>query len=405
MSELKKRLLEEEEASKINLKRPRPPPTLTELLRKRAAGIPYKWSLSILLTRLRHSSTILLNENCRDPKAIFTTDGCIWLASKSGLYQLGYQLNPCFQIWTRINTILFRGLVNTIYCSSSPEEYTLLIGTSLGQLKKIVVPKKAELSPEEIQQLMSPTTIPADGPLLVHFPGGPRNEDIKAEFQTRNDTIWSVAVDDKHSRILVGCEQQLCLLSYHLKHIQYKKTRSAVFVIQLSKYRSSALVGLRNGRVLSYDLRNTKLNDRLLLTASSSVTRLVELDENVLLSVCLNGSIDIWDVKAPKKPIHSFRGHVNEASHGLAFDIDLKNKLLLVAGNDRRVRIWSFSESMPIWTSEVFNSLITSAKLSIDSSEKQSNWPLYPISKHLNPGVLIFTLEGNVPAVKYYSIL
>ncbi|CAO3675761.1 unnamed protein product [Rhizopus stolonifer] len=388
MSELKKRLLEEEEASKINLKRPRPPPTLTKLLRKRAAGIPYKLSLSILLTRLRHSSTILLDENCRDPKAIFTTDDCIWLASKSGLYQLGYQLNPCFQIWTRLNTILFQGLVNTIHCSSSPEEYTLLIGTSLGQLKKIVVPKKVELSPEEIQQLMSPTTIPADGPLL-----------------TRNDTIWSVAVDNKRNRILVGCEQQLCLLNHHLKHIQYKKTRSAVFVIQLSRYHSSALVGLRNGRILSCDLRDTKLNDRLLLTASSSVTRLIELDKNVLLSICLNGSIDIWDLKAPKKPIHSFKGHVNEASHGLAFDIDLKNKLLLVAGNDRRVRIWSFSESMPIWTSEVFNSLITSAKLSIDFSEKQPNWPLYPISKHLNPGVLVFTLEENVPAVKYYSIL
>ncbi|KAI9279349.1 WD40-repeat-containing domain protein [Sporodiniella umbellata] len=414
MAELKKRLAKEEESKQQSIKRPAPPPpTLVKLIRQRAVGsLHCKPNFATVLRNLRHQNTVVLNQSFKNSKMTFGNlrDGCLWTVSANHLYTVGYQLSPCFQIWTsQCRNIDLAGPVNTISCISDDLNYSINIGTSDGRFYKINIPQEHALSHQQIDYILpqgSLTSGPTDGTRLLDFSDYSELPSMSRKlFSTNKETVWSSAVDEVRKRVLVGGEKSLYLLKDSLQLIKTRKLSSAVFDIVISKYRAIGLVGLRNGRVLSVDLRDRRLSFELFCSANSSVTKIAEIDEMYVLTVCLDGSIDVWKIGSAKTPIRSFKGHINEATHGLAFDLDLNNQLLLVAGNDGHVRVWSLLESAPIWTSEKFKKPVTTAKIFVEFPNRQPNWPPYLVSKHQTPGVLIFTEENDFPVVKYYCIL
>ncbi|KAG1137649.1 hypothetical protein G6F37_011390 [Rhizopus arrhizus] len=429
MSELRKRLAAEEEQAKTikaEIKRPKPrPATIADFCRQRATGtnhqLTFNSNAGIFMNSLKHRSTIVTSEDFQDAQVVMTGGseyGGMLVASKDQLcYNFGYQLNPSFQMWRYGYCNIQNGGSTVTSIQYTPENQkrdcsTVSLSTSNGIFERITVPKDLVLSADEAKQLLTDDVPTRDGSQLKQFPAQSRSMGrVEAMFSEHREMIWSLDTDYAKDCAVLGGEKRVYHLTGDLRRIASSRINSAAFDVHLSKWQPNhCLAGLRNGTIQLFDLRRKPLSFNTICEASSSVTKIVEMDSQLLLSVSLDGSISIWDKrKFRKEPVRRLSGHVNEATHGLAFDVDLDNELLLVSGNDGCVRIWSLSNtasSQPIWTSEKFTRHVTSAKLFIDKQFPaiQPNWLPYSTLKRHNPGVLIFANENSSNVAKYYSI-
>ncbi|CAO3621937.1 unnamed protein product [Mucor hiemalis] len=463
LKELKKRLQEEEEQEAMVAEASsataasgllstkvaktsmlRSPTNLTHYLRQRAtSGIRHA-----LMAQLRTRSTVELEgppQNYGKMLVDLTTYpdfGEAVVSYRPGkIARFGYQVNPGFQMWnTGQDWTSDSGEVLSLQFGTrnfvlNGEERRTIVGTSDGKLWRYSVPKLPALSTEDLKQQF----VTANGSIRndEHIIGIPPTSYIGTSeplldclFTKKKDLFFSSSLDDQNDNIAVGGDQALYHLNSRFDLISSQKVRSSIFSTHLPIDQPYLCwSGARNGNLLLTDFRqvhhqNAKSTPRF--KQSSSILNIQKLAGYELLTTGMDGSINIWDTRQPKRynsnskrkknqyndrdrepatlpePIRSLKGHVNESTQHLAFDIDLENNLLMLSGSDGRVRTWSIfnsSSNEPIWCSEKFSSPIPAVKFMVNSNQYprvQDGWTSVLDESALTknyPGILLFGVK------------
>lgn len=464
LKELQKRLKAEEEqeaaeAAKsqglnichASLKQ-RSPVNITQFLRQRAtlgsinnpllnngathtqSGIPF------LVTQLKYRTKVELEGPKRtyDNLLIDLTSnpdyGEVIMSHRSGrLVRFGYQVNPGFQVWkagsdwsTGSSDALSLQFGTYNFVLNGQERRTI-VGTSGGNLWRHSVPILPPLQRDDLSQqfiasngsIRNDTTI-LPTPIVSYLDY--TEPSVDSLFTKKKDLFWSSSVNDEYDHVVVGGDQSLYQLSSTFKLICSRKVNSSIFSTHFpTKQPNTCWTGSRNGLIQSIDLRQKNINLIPEFRQSSSVVKIQTLDGFELLTIGMDGSVDIWDTRQPKKcsgqqrgkgkggyhqqatsfpdPIRTLKGHVNESSFNLGFDVDLENNLLMLSGNDGIVRIWSIFSSnsnKPIWYSKKFSSPVSAARFVVSQNQHpftQDSWSSLvkePALSRKCPGIILF---------------
>lgn len=481
LKELQKRVkAEEEEAAEATRSqrsktchaspKQRSPVNITQFLRQRAtlgsinspllnngathshSGIPFLMTQLKLRTKVELEGPKRIYDNM---KVDLTTDpdyGEIIMSHRSGkLVRFGYQVNPGFQIWkagfdwstgSSDALSLQFGTYNFIL---NGQERRTMVGTSGGNLWRHSVPVLPRLQHDDLSQhfLTSNGSIRDDG-IILPTPNVSYLDhtwpSVDALFTKKKDLFWSSSVYDEYDHVVVGGDQALYQLSSAFEHVSSRKVRSSIFTTHLPNDQPhTCWIGSRNGLIQSIDFRQKNININTNFKQSSSVVKIQTLNGFELLTIGMDGSVDIWDKRQPKdysnqqrnkgkggyhpqttnfsNPIRTLKGHINESSSNLGFDVDLENNLLMLSGSDGIVRIWSIFSSNtnePIWCSEKFSSPVPAAKFVVNQNQRphmQDGWASLikepALSRHC-PGIILFGTtheENDVSSVQWLTAL
>ncbi|KAK4515510.1 uncharacterized protein ATC70_010460 [Mucor velutinosus] len=451
LPELRKRLKREEEeerqaaalalaSKRINANhissQHRKPTHFSQFLRQRAtlsAMDRMDSGMRFLLTRLKTRSSVHLH----GPSSIYNNMlvamtphhaddyGEMFISNRCSLQHFGYQVDPQFSLWK-----VGQELTDNSDAQSMHVGYRLfdmngypcrsVIGTTGGLLWFRAFPVLPPLHREEVQHMfMQNGSIRQQG-RIYECPGSYAGHCISLslqEYAQAKDLFWSSDVDDQHDTIVVGGDKKIYQLNntFHLK--QSRKMKSSVFACHIPKSQPDhCWIGLRNGKVHMVDWRSPMTpRDKASqhdFTQSSSVYKIQTLDNvrtgHELVTLAMDGSIDVWDARQPIKkrkskrsgPLYSLKGHVNASSRHLGFDIDTENQLLVAAGSDHCVRIWSLQRRNnafdPMWTSEKYQAPIPAVKFMTAANtypKLQDGWSnLVPDSllSRKPPGIMLF---------------
>lgn len=452
-------------SSKVaTISKPRVPANLTQYLRQRAtlgsslANIGLVNSsnshsgITALMGQLRTRSKIELEGSSLNySRMLVDLSSCpdfgeVIMSYQPGkLARFGYQVNPGFQMWntrqdwnTESGEVLSLQLGNRSFMENGQERRTV-VGTSDGRLWRYSMPKLPAISTEDLAQqfVAGNGAIRNDEHILGTPPTsytGYTEPSLDRLFTKKKDLFFSSKVDDQNDHVVVGGDQALYFLNSGFDLIASQKVRSSIFSTHLpAEQPHLCWSGARNGNLLLTDFRqthhqNVKLTPKFKQT--SSILHIQRLAGYELLTTGMDGSVNIWDTRQPKsssshsqqkkhhyhngynreqtttpsfpEPIRSLKGHVNESTQHLGFDIDLENNLLMLAGNDGRVRIWSIFNSNsnePIWCSEKFSSPIPAVKFMLNSNQYprvQDGWTSVLDESALTknyPGILLFGIH------------
>jgi hypothetical protein len=475
LKELQKRLQKEEEeeiaalaaastsASNSNTLKSsllRPPTNITQFLRQRSfnnSGSSTNGSTAFLMTQLKTRTTVQLE----GPKHMYndllvdlTTDpndyGEMIVSHRSGrLARSGYQVNPGFNIWnahdweTESSPILSLQFGTRNFMLNNQERRTI-VGTSGGSLWRYSVPKLPPLLNDEASLVTNNSGVIGQLPTTSYL--GYTDSSLDCLFTRKKDLFWSSSFDDQNDHLVVGGDQAIYQLTSKFDFISSKKLNSSVFATHLPKDQPNiCYTGSRNGSIQLIDFRQKNLYLSYKFRQSSSVTQIQSLNGYELLTVGMDGSVDIWDRRQPTRqstahkqqqhsgdyssrgnyqgnrgnrnggrggyykhqpqtqpnnttiePIRKLKGHINESSHHLGFDIDLENNLLMLSGGDGRVRIWSIfnsSSNEPIWCSDQYSNPIPAARFMVSQYPRLQDAFLGQVctgARHQGPGVLLF---------------
>ncbi|GAA5814620.1 hypothetical protein MFLAVUS_008119 [Mucor flavus] len=422
------------------------PNNMTQFLRQRAtmgsqnsslinnAAFHYQSDMSFLMTQLKLRTKVELE----GPKQAYdnmlvdmTADpdyGEIIMSHRVGkLSRFGYQVNPGFQVWKAGSSWeIGQNNASSLHCGSysyilNGLERRTIVGTSGGSLWRHSLPKLPALIDHDLrQQFLSANGSIRDDNSIIGTPvlsyADHTESSLDKLFVKKKDLFWSSTVYDEYDRIAVGGDQALYHLSSNLDPINSRKVKSTIFSTHIPKDQPNVCwTGSRNGLIHFTDFRQKQINMNPEFRQSSSVNKIQSLVGFELLTLGLDGSIDIWDTRKPRnyqhteqtnlpEPIRKLRGHVNETSHNLGFDIDLKNNLLMASGSDGYVRIWSIFNSnsnKPVWTSEKFPAPIPAAKFIVSQNRfprVQEGWSsLIEESLLLRqcPGIVLFGVNSE----------
>ncbi|KAL9541162.1 hypothetical protein MBANPS3_009273 [Mucor bainieri] len=295
-----------------------------------------------------------------------------------------------------------------------------VIGTTAGTLWFRAFPVLPPLHREEVQHMFMQNGSIRQQDRTYECPGSYAGHCVSLssqEYKQSKDLFWSSDVDDQHNTIVVGGDKKIYRLNNTFQLTQSRKTKSSVFACHALKSQPDhCWIGLRNGKIYMEDWRSPvtpkdkpRQHD---FEQSSSVYRIQTLDNvrtgHELVTLAMDGSIDVWDARKPTKkrksrrrsPLYSLKGHVNASSRHLGFDIDTENQLLMASGSDHCVRIWSLQRRNntfdPLWTSEKYQAPIPAAKFMTAPStypKLQDGWSdLLPDSllSRKPPGIMLF---------------
>ncbi|CAO3624613.1 unnamed protein product [Mucor fragilis] len=452
LPELRKRLIREEQeerqaaalalASKRNTtnhisSQHQKPTHFSQFLRQRATlGTIDRTdsSLRFLLTRLKTRSSVHLlgpssiyNNMLVAMTANHTDDyGEMFISNRCSLQHFGYQVDPQFSVWKVGQELADNSDAQSMHLGSrlfDMNGYTCrsVVGTTGGSLWFRAFPVLPPLHKEEVHGMfMQNRSIRQEEDRIHECPGSCAGHCLSLssqEYSQAKDLFWSSDIDDQHNTIVVGGDKKIYRLNNTFQLTQSRKTKSSVFACHILKSQPDhCWIGLRNGKIHMEDWRSPVLpRDKASqydFAQSSSVYKIQTLDSvrtgHELVTLAMDGSIDVWDARQPTKkrrarrrsPLYSLKGHVNASSRHLGFDIDTENQLLMASGSDHCVRIWSLQRRNnafdPMWTSEKYQAPIPAVKFMTAVSKYpklQDGWSqLVPDSllSRKPPGILLF---------------
>ncbi|UZJ55041.1 hypothetical protein CBS101457_004361 [Exobasidium rhododendri] len=173
------------------------------------------------------------------------------------------------------------------------------------------------------------------------------------------------------------------------KGIAYRSVDSDIIALDITPNASHLLVGLRNGRVKQYDSRDLLTSGKraskkrekrsqecvilllghdqiandvhsrgstLKVPGKGAVTDVRAASDHEVVVAFSSGQMFLISVEPERKRstiLCEFVGHVNSWSLDLPMCIDQQHRLLAVAGQDRKVRIWSLDHPTPLQERQV----------------------------------------------------
>ncbi|KAI8147138.1 hypothetical protein BJV82DRAFT_597937 [Fennellomyces sp. T-0311] len=228
------------------------------------------------------------------------------------------------------------------------------------QLWRLSLPPLPEIDPEfalclrehqQSQQLNVPVVI-----------GGLPEDAVAMDctFALKLNNFWTCSVDEVDETLVVGCDTGAYMLTSTFNVIGRANTKTAVLAAQHTPQRPGlAWLGCRDSEIKLFDPRSHYNHNIRFKHSSLAIAHLAALDPYRILALDVGDSMALWDVRFVSKrtrPVQRFRGHKNRAGTQVAFDVDLDARLVALAGDDHRVRLWSLAGSAvdPFWESQQF---------------------------------------------------
>lgn len=148
----------------------------------------------------------------------------------------------------------------------------------------------------------------------------------------------------------------------------FRRAESDIMSHDIHKDGTQVVIGCRNGRVARLSLlfqegsNENRLNgtdfankssrlldsDYIPLRGVGAVTNVKYMTEDEILLAYSSGKLISCLLHKPDKAHMVFHGHINSWTLHPPLTIDLQYKIFALAGQDRRVRIWSFDHSNPL---------------------------------------------------------
>ncbi|CAI2167286.1 5115_t:CDS:10 [Funneliformis geosporum] len=182
----------------------------------------------------------------------------------------------------------------------------------------------------------------------------------KYAYNSRS-TIWTSSFSEIDSSIAVGSSQKLSVIQgwQETPFISNFKTYSDVFALDFDRYQPNVVFsGCRDGRLRIFDLRSDSRHGiGPMIDQKSPICHLKQIGAWYILSDGMNGSVSLWDIRNEKKnydkaydnkPVIEFEKNVNSTNIQYGFDINLKEDILSIAGQDNKVRFFSINTGRAI---------------------------------------------------------
>lgn len=180
----------------------------------------------------------------------------------------------------------------------------------------------------------------------------------------------------KHAITCIGHGKEVCVLqswpvatsndgrrAHGLGQYRFK---SDVLSHDFSPDGTRLVVGCRNGRLSCIDtsslevaevfpfafggrgMRKAEKSDLLPFKMDGAVTNVRFTSPDTFLAVSSHGQVVLLSVSQPDMPLMNFIGHFNAWTLNTPLAIDIAYRVFALAGQDRRVRIWSMDEAFPL---------------------------------------------------------
>ncbi|KAI7868123.1 WD40-repeat-containing domain protein [Spinellus fusiger] len=400
-----------------------------------------------LQTTASNTSTV-----CMDLTSSQGTGEILCSFENAGILRYGYQVNPFFHMWGNERYDKALSIASMQYASpirrGNGTDRTI-VGTFYGEIGDVSsslwrlpihdlpplsqedTTKLSECAPEDITT--SASTAAYKSGRVCRTVSAPHDRDTAPalHYGFEEETLWASAAEDTYDSVVAGGNSGIYAFNSELQPIQRMHVKSSIFVLKSSKAQPRQYwYGSRNGTVGLYDIRcNEGHQPHPLFNQLSSITYLYPLEDHssghTVLVVGTNGLINIWDARFPytpqkkkKKtyhtPVKTLEGHQNAYTRELGVDYDPNTNLLVAAGDDKRLRLWSLinpDSNEPFWTSEKsLTGIIKAAKFVTDPPALQSVWNTIalvekPLFDRRCPGLLVCApFDGETPAIEWMSV-
>lgn len=206
-------------------------------------------------------------------------------------------------------------------------------------------------------------------------------------------TIWTADCNSNGKQAVIGTNLGAALIDLETRGLSWVyHSKSDIFSQQFVQSGNVVLCGLRNGAIITVDIRerqrgyfdlsagtsahrtflvhparnekrSTKFQHRKKFNSSvfmpSAVCSLVALQsyDQYFLGSSMDGSIELFDCRLLQRgAVQSYEGHVNSHNH-LQLGVDPSETLLMSGGEDNYLRIWSIKSGELIFE-ETFSSYV-----------------------------------------------
>ncbi|WCJ33277.1 Transducin/WD40 repeat-like superfamily protein [Euphorbia peplus] len=240
-----------------------------------------------------------------------------------------------------------------------------------------------------------------------------------------NCTIWTADCKHNASQAVVGTNFGAAVVDLETGLPTWTcRSKSDVLAVQLDQSGNNALCGLRNGAIVTVDVREKRevfsirlvkhripysppgklhqksskqwfelsgnIDPSCTLYMPSSICCLVSLQsyEQYFLASSMDGSMKLYDHRMVKRgAVQSYEGHVNSHTR-LQIGVDQSERFLMAGGEDCKLRIWSIKSAELLYEEKVSDSVIsticwngTARSLSIPN-ENRSNEDLSSLKEN-----------------------
>jgi len=182
----------------------------------------------------------------------------------------------------------------------------------------------------------------------------------------------------KKGSVILACatQRQVHLVRLHSQTVStaeaaFQHLHSDIICLEMLSFGGTLFVGLRNGTIMEYNTSNI-LGEQDTSSADAppsrrtkprrkrysglhhpalgkgAVTHIKAVSDDEVIVAYTSGEMFLVHPKTISKPLIRYQGHMNSWSFGLPMTVDVEHRLLAVAGQDRKVRVWSLDYPLPL---------------------------------------------------------
>ncbi|KDP43121.1 hypothetical protein JCGZ_26654 [Jatropha curcas] len=215
------------------------------------------------------------------------------------------------------------------------------------------------------------------------------------EITSFNCTIWTADFNQNSNQVVIGTNLGAALINLETGTRTWMcRSKSDVLAQQLDQSGNVVLCGLRNGAILTVDVRENRegFSARLIrhriphstlgkfhqnsskqwfevrgnvypsctFYMPSSICSLVSLRsyDQYFLASSMDGSIKLYDHRMTKGELQSYEGNVNSHSR-LQLAVDQSERFLMAGGEDCNLRLWSIKSGELLYEEKVSDSVLS----------------------------------------------
>ncbi|PKY27070.1 WD40 repeat-like protein [Rhizophagus irregularis] len=209
-------------------------------------------------------------------------------------------------------------------------------------------------------------TVASGNMYILKLPSGPYRDtalDVRYTYRS-GSTIWTSSFSEIDSSIALGSSRKLCVIQGWEEYpcVNNFKTNSDVFALDFDRYQPDIVfAGCRDGKLRIYDIRSDCSNSHYgigpPISQQSPICHIRQIGAWYILSDGMDGSLSLWDVRNERRnfdktyvyePVLEFKGNVNSTNIQYGFDVNLKEDIVAIAGQDNKVRFFSINTGRAI---------------------------------------------------------
>uniref|UniRef100_U9T9Q6 WD40 repeat-like protein n=1 Tax=Rhizophagus irregularis (strain DAOM 181602 / DAOM 197198 / MUCL 43194) TaxID=747089 RepID=U9T9Q6_RHIID len=177
--------------------------------------------------------------------------------------------------------------------------------------------------------------------------------DVRYTYRS-GSTIWTSSFSEIDSSIALGSSRKLSVIQGWEEYpcVNNFKTNSDPDIV---------FAGCRDGKLRIYDIRSDCSNSHYgigpPISQQSPICHIRQIGAWYILSDGMDGSLSLWDVRNERRnfdktyvyePVLEFKGNVNSTNIQYGFDVNLKEDIVAIAGQDNKVRFFSINTGRAI---------------------------------------------------------